>query len=164
LIPDSVLEDIRHANPLPEVLQELGVKLVRSNREYRGACPFEGDGSSKFSVREDRYFCYGCGEKGSIFTYLTKQRGMPFRDAVQWAADRAGISLEAYNRKGDEDTPEARRRRAADEAMAAVSEWSMELARTKSDRATTDGVDLSPLISSGELGWLPEKDELVARL
>lgn len=61
----------------------------------RGACPFHQEKDPSFYVYPDKGFfiCYGCQAKGDIFDFLMLSEGLGFSDAVQRAAQMAGIDL-----------------------------------------------------------------------
>ena len=77
----------------------------RGPGDYWGCCPFHEEDTASFHVRESErlYKCFGCGEGGDVIAFVEKTRGLEFRDALAFLADRAGIQLEQL-------TPEQRRR------------------------------------------------------
>jgi DNA primase len=40
-----------------------------------------------------RYHCFGCGEGGDVITFVMKIDGLPFAEAVEYLAPRAGVQL-----------------------------------------------------------------------
>jgi hypothetical protein len=70
------------------------VNLRKHGTYWRGHCPFPGheDRSPSFVIHQERFFeCYGCGEKGDIFTLVSLADGLGrFSDAVKSLALWAG--------------------------------------------------------------------------
>ena len=56
------------------------------------------------------YYCFGCGEKGDVFTFLQEKEGLPFAEAVETLADRFGVEVE--REQEDPRLEESRKRRA----------------------------------------------------
>jgi DNA primase len=106
-IPDETLQAIRDRINIVEVVSAY-VSLKRAGRNYTGLCPFHSEKTPSFTVSEERglYHCFGCGESGTVFTFLMKMERIEFLDAVTQLAKRAGVALPA---RGDDD-PAARRR------------------------------------------------------
>ncbi|OHA44531.1 MAG: hypothetical protein A3G59_02400 [Candidatus Taylorbacteria bacterium RIFCSPLOWO2_12_FULL_47_20] len=71
------------------------VKLVKAGSGYKGKCPFHNEKTPSFSVSPDRgfYYCFGCGAKGDIFTFVEQIEGLDFKGALIELADRAGVKL-----------------------------------------------------------------------
>lgn len=88
--------------------------LRRMGSRWVGLCPFHDERSPSFSVNPDEklYICFGCGEKGDVFTFVEKTQGLDFVSTLEYLADRAHVELE----RAQED-PEAERRRAAQDRL-----------------------------------------------
>lgn len=71
------------------------VKLEKAGKNLKARCPFHNEKTPSFNVSPDRasYYCFGCGAKGDIFTFVQEFEGMDFRAALKFLADRAGIQL-----------------------------------------------------------------------
>jgi len=106
-IPDETLQAIRDRISLVEVVSAY-VSLKRAGRNHIGLCPFHGEKTPSFTVSDERglYHCFGCGESGTVFTFLMKIERLEFLDAVTQLAKRAGVALPERG----EDDPAARRR------------------------------------------------------
>jgi DNA primase len=105
-IPAATIERIRSRVDLVRLVEEAGVTLRRSGKNYIGRCPFHQDDSPSFSVSAERqlYHCFGCGASGTVFTFLARREGIPFEETVQRLAARAGVSLDEV--KGGPLSPE----------------------------------------------------------
>lgn len=90
------IEKVRSANNIVDLLSEY-TTFKRSGSRLMGRCPFPGhnEKTPSFSVSEDKqvYHCFGCQRSGQIFTALEELKGMSFPEAVEYLADRAGISM-----------------------------------------------------------------------
>jgi DNA primase len=106
-IPDETLQAIRDRINIVEVVSAY-VSLKRAGRNYTGLCPFHSEKTPSFTVSDERglYHCFGCGESGTVFTFVMKMERIEFLDAVAQLAKRAGVALPE---RGDDD-PAARRR------------------------------------------------------
>ena len=71
------------------------VKLEKAGKNLKARCPFHNEKTPSFNVSPERasYYCFGCGAKGDIFTFVQEFEGMDFRAALKFLADRAGIQL-----------------------------------------------------------------------
>ncbi len=63
--------------------------------DYWACCPFHQEKSPSFHVLDGKgiYKCFGCGEKGDVFTLAMKLEGLSFPEAVSQMAERAGMAL-----------------------------------------------------------------------
>ncbi|HQS83444.1 MAG: DNA primase [Alphaproteobacteria bacterium 16-39-46] len=92
----TLLDQIRSTVILSDFISEK-TSLRRQGQYHVGLCPFHHEKTPSFTVTNDKgiYFCFGCGETGSIFDFLMKIKGLNFKEAVEEAANRVGILLPA---------------------------------------------------------------------
>lgn len=90
----TVQEQIKERLPIVEVLSSY-VSLQESGGEYKGRCPFHAEKTASFYVSPDRglYYCFGCGAKGDMFTFVQQFEGLDFKGALRVLAERAHVSL-----------------------------------------------------------------------
>jgi DNA primase len=62
---------------------------------WKGLCPFHAEKTPSFHVHEQRQFfhCFGCGEKGDVFSFLIKIEQRSFMDVVGELAQHAGVDI-----------------------------------------------------------------------
>ena len=91
------------------ILEVVGayIKLDRAGMNWKGKCPFHNEKSPSFFVSPERgyYYCFGCGAKGDIFTFVQNFEGQDFRGALKILADRAGVEL-TFEKPGVRDERE----------------------------------------------------------
>ena len=94
VIPDEAVAEVLLRADLVEVVGE-SVKLTRSGKDWKGKCPFHDDRTPSFYVVPDKgfYNCFGCGASGDLFSFVMKQGGMDFPDAVRALGARYGVEL-----------------------------------------------------------------------
>ncbi|MBI1252192.1 MAG: DNA primase [Alphaproteobacteria bacterium] len=121
---DAFLRQLRERASIADFA---GKKLVWDRRksqpakgDYWACCPFHGEKSASFHVRDDRgsYKCFGCGESGSVIDLAMKLEGLSFPEAVARLAEFAGLPLPEADR---EDAAESQRRRRLFDAAAACA-------------------------------------------
>jgi DNA primase len=63
--------------------------------DYWACCPFHQEKTPSFHAddRKGRYYCFGCGAAGDIFSFLTDHQGLTFPEAVERLAEQAGVTL-----------------------------------------------------------------------
>lgn len=98
---------IRNRTDIAEVISEY-VRLKKAGRNFTGLCPFHSEKTPSFSVSREKqmYYCFGCGEGGSVFNFLMKKESLTFPESVELLARRAGVKLAPVS-----DTKAARRYR-----------------------------------------------------
>ena len=57
-------------------------------QNYSGLCPFHKEKTPSFRVHETKqfYYCFGCGEKGDVFSFVQKIENITFPEAVRAVA------------------------------------------------------------------------------
>ena len=90
------------------------VKLRKSGAQnYSGLCPFHKEKTGSFSVNATHgyFYCFGCHEKGDVFTFVMKMDVVSFPEAVRAVAAKAGIPLPKREFSSPEEAQEAGIRR-----------------------------------------------------
>ncbi len=81
-----------------DVADEIGlvVPLQKSGKALKGLCPFHNERTPSFYVfpEAQTWHCFGCNEGGDVFTFVQKQQGLEFRDALFYLAEKAGVPVE----------------------------------------------------------------------
>ncbi len=88
------------------------VQLKQAGKYYKGLCPFHPDKNPSFVVNPDRntFYCFGCGVGGDIYSFFMKFHNLPFPQAMEELARRAGVQLRQRHHKKDPEKEEAYRR------------------------------------------------------
>jgi DNA primase len=93
----SPTEEIKKRLGIIEVVSEY-LKLQKAGSNYRALCPFHHEKTPSFFVSPERgfYYCFGCGAKGDIFTFVENFEGLDFRGALKVLAEKAGVTLAEF--------------------------------------------------------------------
>ena len=76
VVKDAAMDErIRHAKAYP--LE----KLIR-HQLFMAKCPFHNDSSPSLNIKNNFYYCHGCGESGDTISFVMKTAGMTFLEAV----------------------------------------------------------------------------------
>jgi len=92
------IERIKEHLPIEEVVGQY-LKLEKAGKNLKALCPFHNEKSPSFTVSPDRgtFYCFGCGAKGDIFSFVERYEGIDFPTALKTLADKAGIALSNEN-------------------------------------------------------------------
>jgi len=93
-IPAEKISEIKHSADILEIISD-AVVLKKAGRNFLGLCPFHSEKTPSFTVSPDKqmFYCFGCGEGGNVFTFVMKQEGIAFPEAVRFLAKRYGIVI-----------------------------------------------------------------------
>jgi DNA primase len=90
------------------------IKLRKSGAQnYTGLCPFHKEKTGSFSVNatHNYFYCFGCHEKGDVFTFVMKMENISFPEAIRVVATKCGIPLPKREFSSPEEAREAGLRR-----------------------------------------------------
>lgn len=105
----SNIDKIKEKLGIEEVIGSY-IKLERAGKNLKGKCPFHNEKTPSFFVTPERggYYCFGCGAKGDIFSFVEQFEGLDFMGALKLLAERAGVPLE-FDRNNQESKSEKER-------------------------------------------------------
>src|SRR5690242_13831133 len=117
----SLIETIKAKVDVVEEVS-LVVALRKSGKSLQGLCPFHNERTPSFYVfpESQTWRCVGCNEGGDVFTFVEKQQGIDFREALHYLAEKAGIAVEEQS--GGRDPEEEGERNAAKERLRKMNE------------------------------------------
>ncbi|MEI8249383.1 MAG: CHC2 zinc finger domain-containing protein [Candidatus Taylorbacteria bacterium] len=148
----NAVEQIKERIPIEDLIGSY-VKLEKSGKSLKARCPFHNEKSPSFFVSPDRggYYCFGCGAKGDIFSFVEQFEWLDFRGALKILAERAGVKL-VFDQKADGE-----RDRLFEVMELATTYFEEQLSKNKeaSDYVTSRGI--TPQTQKEfRIGWAPE--------
>ncbi len=102
-ITDETIEQVRGAADVVDVVGEY-VRLKKRGSNYVGLCPFHSEKTPSFNVNPSLgiFKCFGCGEGGDVFSFLSRIENLSFPESVTILAERVGITIDQSG-EPDED-------------------------------------------------------------
>jgi len=112
LIKDTSVEEVKAA---ADILAVVGgrTQLRKAGPRYVARCPFHEERTPSFSVNpvEKFYYCFGCGAKGDVITFVRETEQLDFAGAVEWLADRFNVQVDYEETSPEQDARRKRRER-----------------------------------------------------
>jgi DNA primase len=121
-IKDTSVEEVKAAADIVAVVSER-TQLRKAGARYMGRCPFHEERTPSFSVNavDKFYYCFGCGAKGDLITFVRETEQLDFAGAIEWLADRFNIQIEYEETSPQQDARRRRRERLLELLEAATS-------------------------------------------
>lgn len=106
MISKETIEQVLMRNDI-ETLIGSYVSLKRAGSNLRGLCPFHSEKTPSFTVypADNSFYCFGCGAGGDAITFIRKRENLDYPDAVEFLAQRAGITIVRDERGSIQNTP-----------------------------------------------------------
>jgi DNA primase len=167
-----VEEDVARTRAATDFVQLASehIALRRTGTRWVGLCPFHGEKTPSFSINAEQglYYCFGCGARGDVITFVRETEQLDFVEAVEKLAARSGITLHYDDASASR---EHQQRARLHDALTRAVEWYHERLLTGPDAAgarrylrSERGYD-GQLVRRYQLGWAPEGwDTLVSAL
>jgi len=92
-IPEADIERLKETVSLVALAEAAGVQLVRHGADWHGRCPYHADKTPSLVISPDKHLwhCLGaCNTGGSAIDWVMRERGVPFRRAVELLRAQAG--------------------------------------------------------------------------
>ena len=111
-IKDTSVEAVKAAADFVEVVSGR-TQLRKSGGRYTGRCPFHDERTPSFSVNavDKLYYCFGCGAKGDLITFVRETEGLDFAGSIEWLAERFRVPIEYEQTSPEQDAMRERRTR-----------------------------------------------------
>jgi DNA primase len=121
-IKDSSLDEVKAAADMVAVVSAR-TPLRKTGGRYLGRCPFHEERTPSFSVNaaDKLYYCFGCGAKGDLITFVRETEQLDFTGAIEWLADRFNVQIEYEESSPQQDARRRRRERLLELLDAAAS-------------------------------------------
>ncbi len=81
------------------------ITIFPSGKNFKAKCPFHNEKTPSFFISPERnsYYCFGCNEKGDIFSFVEKFEGVDFRGALKILGAKTGIEVNSWQDDKKED-------------------------------------------------------------
>ena len=111
-IKDTSVEEVKAAADIVAVVSER-TQLRKAGARYMGRCPFHEERTPSFSVNavDKFYYCFGCGAKGDLITFVRETEQLDFAGAIESLADRFNVQIEYEETSPQQDAHRRRRER-----------------------------------------------------
>jgi DNA primase len=121
-IKDKSIEDVKAAADMVSVVSAR-TQLRKAGTRYLGRCPFHDERTPSFSVNavDKLYYCFGCGAKGDLITFVRETEQLDFAGAIESLADRFNVQIEYEETTPQQDARRRRRERLLELLDAAAS-------------------------------------------
>jgi DNA primase len=121
-IKDASVEEVRAAADMVSVVSAR-TQLRKTGGRFLGRCPFHEERTPSFSVNatDKLYYCFGCGAKGDLITFVRETEQLDFAGAIEWLADRFNVQIEYEETSPQQDARRRRRERLLELLDAAAS-------------------------------------------
>jgi DNA primase len=108
-VKQSDIEELKARANLVDIISGYVSLRPASAGSFKGLCPFHGEKSPSFNVRNSPafYHCFGCGAGGDVFKFLQEIESISFSDAVERLADKLGYQL-SYEEGSSESSARTR--------------------------------------------------------
>lgn len=108
-VKQSDIEELKARANLVDIISGYVSLKPASAGSFKGLCPFHGEKSPSFNVRNSPafYHCFGCGVGGDVFKFLQEIESISFSDAVERLADKLGYQL-SYEEGSSESSARTR--------------------------------------------------------
>lgn len=95
----SPTEDIKARLDIADLIGEYLTLKPAGSGAFKAVCPFHQERTPSFYVSRSRqtWHCFGCNEGGDHFSFVQKMEGMDFREALTLLAQKAGVTLPAFD-------------------------------------------------------------------
>lgn len=130
-LPPGFLDELKSRTSLSQVVgRKVSWDTKKSNQgkgDMWSPCPFHQEKTASFHVddRKGFYYCFGCHEKGDLFSFVQNTENVSFMEAVEILSREAGMQMPARDPKAQEKAD--RRTQLADVMEQAVAHYRLQL-------------------------------------
>lgn len=95
----DAVADIKGRLDVVDIVSEYIPLKPGGSGAFKANCPFHQERTPSFYVSRPRqtWHCFGCDEGGDLISFVMKMEGMEFREALELLAQKAGVTLPAFD-------------------------------------------------------------------
>jgi len=114
-IPRDFIDDLIARSDIVDII-DARVKLKKAGKNHQACCPFHNEKSPSFSVSQEKqfYYCFGCGAKGNVISFLMEFDRLEFPEAVEELAKTYGVDVPREKGGAPAPTPQQKSQREQD--------------------------------------------------
>jgi len=157
-IPESFIDELISRTDITELVGGYVRLTKKSGSNMFGLCPFHSEKTSSFTVNSDKqiYHCFGCGKGGGAIGFIRDVENLPFRDAIEVLAQKAGMTVPEEEGQAEASNRRKRLLQLNKEAARHFhSMLSLPLGETARDYLVTRGISKASVTKFG-LGVAPD--------
>lgn len=100
----TAVEQIKARLSIEDVISSY-LTIEATGLNFKAKCPFHNEKTASFFISPARnsYYCFGCNQKGDIFSFVQEFEGVDFKGALKILATRAGVTLTEYQGEKKDD-------------------------------------------------------------
>jgi len=114
-IPRDFIDDLIARSDIVDIV-DARVKLKKAGKNHQACCPFHNEKSPSFSVSQEKqfYYCFGCGAKGNVISFLMEFDRLEFPEAIEELAKTYGVDVPREKGGAPAPTPQQKSQREQD--------------------------------------------------
>lgn len=91
----SDIERIKERLDIVDIISSYVSDVKKAGVNYKAVCPFHHEKTPSFMINPNLqiYKCFGCGKGGDVISFLQEIERIEFRQALELAAQKAGLEL-----------------------------------------------------------------------
>ena len=112
MISKETIDQVLMRNDIVSLISSY-ISLQRAGSNMKGLCPFHSEKTPSFTVypQDGSFYCFGCGAGGDAISFIRKRENLDYPDAVEFLANRAGITIIRDDNDRGVNTPRYDRKR-----------------------------------------------------
>ncbi len=128
-IKDEDIAAVRERAHIVDVVSEHVALRNAGGGSMKGLCPFHDEKSPSFNVSPARnvFHCFGCGVGGDVIKFVMDVEHLPFAEAVERLAEKAGVQLRYEEGGPATSRPAGQRSRLVAASVAAAAFYAEQL-------------------------------------
>ena len=91
----TVIDEVKQKTDIVEVISQ-HVTITKACRNFRALCPYHSERNPSFFIypEQQSWHCFGaCNTGGDVFSFIMKQQGIDFGEALRLLAERAAVTI-----------------------------------------------------------------------
>ena len=95
----DAVADIKGRLDIVDIVSEYIPLKPGGSGAFKANCPFHQERTPSFYISRPRqtWHCFGCDQGGDLISFVMKMEGMEFREALELLAQKAGVTLPAFD-------------------------------------------------------------------